>query len=164
MCPNTEKIIGKSSFGTWSLEQHDSNIYDVSFLRNLPRRWRTTVLLAISSPSCMGIQIHCFSFECFSRESWRGGRIVLCPSLRGVDPDTRKAEACAEVERLQKALDALGTLGGPEVEAIKKSLKKAQEAGDSPSSGEPARVWRGWSHSKQQHQPPRATRHAGHKW
>ena len=47
---------------------------------------------------------------------------------RGVDPDTRKAEACAKVERLQEALDALGTLGGPEVEAIKKSLKKAQEA------------------------------------
>ena len=47
---------------------------------------------------------------------------------RGVDPDTRKAEACAKVERLHKALDALGTLGGPEVEAIKKSLKKAQEA------------------------------------
>ena len=31
-------------------------------------------------------------------------------------------------ETLQKALDALGTLGGPEVDAIKKSLKKAQEA------------------------------------
>ena len=47
---------------------------------------------------------------------------------RGVDPDTRKTEAHAKAERLQKALDALGTLGGPEVEAIKKSLKKAQEA------------------------------------
>ena len=47
---------------------------------------------------------------------------------RGVDPDTRKAKAWAKVEKLQKALDALGTLGGREVEAIKKSLKKAQEA------------------------------------
>ena len=37
------------------------------------------------------------------------------------------AEAHAKVERLQKALDALGNLGGPEVDAIKRSLKKAQE-------------------------------------
>ena len=47
---------------------------------------------------------------------------------KGVDPDTKKAEACAKAERLQKTLDALGTLGGREIEAIKKSLKKAQEA------------------------------------
>ena len=47
---------------------------------------------------------------------------------RGVDPDTKMAEAHAKVERLQKALDALGNLGGPEVDAIKRSLKKAQEA------------------------------------
>ena len=33
----------------------------------------------------------------------------------------------AKVERLQKALDALGGLGGPEVDAIKRALKKAQE-------------------------------------
>ena len=38
------------------------------------------------------------------------------------------AEAHAKVERLQKAFDALGNLGGPEVDAIKRSLKKAQEA------------------------------------
>ena len=47
---------------------------------------------------------------------------------RRVDPDTKMAEARAKVERLQKALDALGNLGGPEVDAIKRSLKKAQEA------------------------------------
>ena len=47
---------------------------------------------------------------------------------RGVDPETKTAEAHAKVERLQKALDALGNLGGPEVDAIKRSLKKAQEA------------------------------------
>ena len=31
-----------------------------------------------------------------------------------VNPDIVKAEAIAKVERLQKALDALGGLGGPE--------------------------------------------------
>ena len=45
-----------------------------------------------------------------------------------VNPDTVKAETVAKVERLQKALDALGGLGGPEVDAIKRAaLKKAQE-------------------------------------
>ena len=44
-----------------------------------------------------------------------------------VKPDIVKAEAVAKVERLQKALDALGGLGGPEVDAIKRALKKAQE-------------------------------------
>ena len=44
-----------------------------------------------------------------------------------VNPDIVKAEAVAKVERLQKALDALGGLGGPEVDAIKRALKKAQE-------------------------------------
>ena len=43
------------------------------------------------------------------------------------NPDTIQAEAVAKVERLQRALDALGDLGGPEVDAIKKALKKAQE-------------------------------------
>ena len=43
------------------------------------------------------------------------------------NPDAIKAEAVAEVQRLQKALDALGGLGGPEVDAIKRVLKKAQE-------------------------------------
>ena len=43
------------------------------------------------------------------------------------NPDTIQAEAVAKVQRLQRALDALGDLGGPEVEAIKKALKKAQE-------------------------------------
>ena len=46
---------------------------------------------------------------------------------RGVDPDTKMSEAHAKVERLQKALDAFGNLGGPDVDAIKRSLKKAQE-------------------------------------
>ena len=41
--------------------------------------------------------------------------------------NTIQAEAVAKVERLQRASDALGELGGPEVEAIKKALKKAQE-------------------------------------
>ena len=40
-----------------------------------------------------------------------------------VNPDIVKAEAVAKVERLQKALDALGGLGGPEVDAIKRALK-----------------------------------------
>ena len=44
-----------------------------------------------------------------------------------VNPDTVKAEAAAKVERLQKALDASGALGGREVDAFKKALKKAQE-------------------------------------
>ena len=44
-----------------------------------------------------------------------------------VKPDIVKAEAVAKVERLQKALNALGGLGGPEVDAIKRALKKAQE-------------------------------------
>ena len=43
------------------------------------------------------------------------------------NPGTIQAEAVAKVERLQRALNALGDLGGPEVEAIKKALKKAQE-------------------------------------
>ena len=44
-----------------------------------------------------------------------------------VNPDIVKAEAVAKVERLQKALDAVGGLGGPELDAIKRALKKAQE-------------------------------------
>ena len=43
------------------------------------------------------------------------------------NPDTIQAEAVAKVERLQRALDAMGDLGGPEVDAIKRALKKAQE-------------------------------------
>ena len=44
-----------------------------------------------------------------------------------VNPDIVKIEAVAKVERLQKALDALGGLGGQEVDAIKRALKKGQE-------------------------------------
>ena len=47
----------------------------------------------------------------------------VCQPARA-NPETIKAEAVAKVERLQKALDALGCLGGPEVDAIKRALKK----------------------------------------
>ena len=52
---------------------------------------------------------------------------------REVDPDTKMAEAHAKAGKLQKALNALGT-GGSEVDAIKRSLKKAQKkvAGERP--------------------------------
>ena len=39
-----------------------------------------------------------------------------------VNPDIVKAEAVAKVERLQKALDALGDLGGPEVDARERPI------------------------------------------
>ena len=51
-----------------------------------------------------------------------------------VNPEIVKAEAVAKVERLQKALDALGGLGGgPEVDVIKRALRKAQEVAREPS-------------------------------
>ena len=59
------------------------------------------------------------------QEALRRAKEVSQP-VRG-DPDTRKAEAVAKVDRLQKALDALGSLEGPEVDANKKALVKAQD-------------------------------------
>ena len=59
------------------------------------------------------------------QEALRRAKEVSQP-VRG-DPDSRKAEAVAKVDRLQKALDALGSLQGPEVDAIKKALVKAQD-------------------------------------
>ena len=48
---------------------------------------------------------------------------------RGVDPDTKMAEAHAKVERLHaEGPQCVGKSRRPEVDAIKRSLKKAQEA------------------------------------
>ena len=52
------------------------------------------------------------------------------------NPDIIQAEAVAK-ERFQRAMDALGDLGGPEVEAIKKALQKAQELHEN----DPLRNW-----------------------
>ena len=59
------------------------------------------------------------------QEAFRRAKEINQP-VRG-DPDTRKAEAVVKVDRHQKALDTLGSLEGPEVDAIKKALVKAQD-------------------------------------
>ena len=104
--------------------------------RRFRRRWSTRIIVEegdtshrgrrtkskVSNPHCgLGTGIECRKEQI--QEALRRAKEGSQPVRP--NPDTIQAEAVAKVARLQRALDAFGGLGGPEVDAIKKALKKA---------------------------------------